>query len=189
MMQALDNLTQDRRKYRKGDHVAAQTCQKRARTSVECPQVRAKTSVESPGEQQESSHQVIDDNFIENSSDRTHYGISDEEEFQEEYIIPDQKNLADEIRELFSGDQVDANIGSSEIFLENISQEFSSKEELGRPVSEKLSKIVNTLFLNDVEEEKFKMMNKKYCRPENCPKVVAPKVNSKIWNEDLQAAG
>ena len=93
--------------------------------------------VETSGEQQESSHQVSGDNFIENSSDRRHYGISDKEEFQEEYIIPDQQNLADEIRELFSGDQVDANIGSSQVLLENISQEFSSKEELGRSVSEK----------------------------------------------------
>ena len=34
------------------------------------------------------------------------------------------------------------NIGSSEVLLKNISQELSSKEELGKPVSEKLSKIV-----------------------------------------------
>ena len=37
MMQALENLTQEKRKYREGEHVAAQTCQKRARTSVESP--------------------------------------------------------------------------------------------------------------------------------------------------------
>ena len=58
MMQALENLTQDKRKYREGEHVAAQTSRKRARTSVESPQVRARTLVESPEEQQESSHQV-----------------------------------------------------------------------------------------------------------------------------------
>ena len=67
MMQGLKNLTQDKHKYREGEHVAAQTCRKRARTLVECPQVRARTSAESPEEQQESSHQVSDDNFIENS--------------------------------------------------------------------------------------------------------------------------
>ena len=147
MMQALENLTQEKRKYREGEHVAAQTCRKRARTFVECPQVRVRTSVESPEEQQESSHQVSDDNFIENSSDTRHYGISDEEEFQEECIIPDQQNLADEIQELCSGDQVDPNIGSNEVLLQNISQEFSSKEDLSKPVSAKLSKIVNNCFL------------------------------------------
>ena len=59
MMQALENLTQEKRKYREGEHVAAQTCRKRARTSVECPQVRARTSAESPEEQQELNHQVM----------------------------------------------------------------------------------------------------------------------------------
>ena len=83
--------------------------------------------VESPEEQQKSSHQVSNDTFIENSSDTRPYGISEEEEFQEECIIPDQRNLADEIQELCSGDQDDPNIG----LLENIYQEFSSKEELG----------------------------------------------------------
>ena len=80
-----------------------------------------------------------------NSSDTRNYGISDEEEFQEECIICDQQNLADEIQKLCFGDQVDPNIGSSEVLLENISQEFSSKGVLGKPVCDKLSKIANTL--------------------------------------------
>ena len=62
--------------------------------------LRARTSVESPEEQQESIYQIIDDNFAENSSDTRHYGISDEEEFHEEWIIPDQQNLTHEIQEL-----------------------------------------------------------------------------------------
>ena len=176
MKEALKYLTQDKRKYREGEHVAAQTCRKRAITQVE-----------SPEEQQETSHQVSDDNFVENSSDTRHYGISDEEEFQEECIIPDQQNLAHEIQELCSGDQDDPNIGSSEALLDNISQECSSKEELGKTVSRKLSKILNTLFLDDMEEEKFKTINRNR-RPENCPAIVAPKVNSEIWNENLQAS-
>ena len=85
-------------------------------------------------------------------------------------------------------DQDDPNIGLSGVLLDNISQEFSSKEELGKPVSDKLSKIVNTLFLNDMEEEKFKTINKNYRRPENCSTIVASRVNSEIWNENLQAS-
>ena len=103
-------------------------------------------------------------------------------------IIPDQQNLAHEIQGLCSGDQDDQNIGSSEVLLDNISQKFSSKKELGKPVSKKLSKILIKLFLNDMEEEKFKTINKKYRRPESCPAIVAPKVNSEIWNENLQAS-
>ena len=74
MMQALKNLAQDKCKYREEEHVATQTCRKRTKTSAECPQVRARTSVESSEEQQESSDQVSDDNFIENSSDTKRYG-------------------------------------------------------------------------------------------------------------------
>ena len=121
MMEALKNLTQDKRKYREGKQVAAQICQKGTRTSVECPQVKARTSVESPEEQQESSHQVSDDNFVENFSDMRYYGISEKEEFQEESIIPDQHNLAHENQELCPGYQDDQNIGSSEVLLNNIS--------------------------------------------------------------------
>ena len=56
MMEALKDLTQDKCKYREGEHVAAQTCRKRARTSVECLQVRVRTSVERPEKQQGTSH-------------------------------------------------------------------------------------------------------------------------------------
>ena len=61
MIEALKNLTHDERKYREGENVAAQTCRKRARTLVECPQVTPRTSVESPEEHQDSSQQVSDD--------------------------------------------------------------------------------------------------------------------------------
>ena len=114
MMEALKDLTQDKCKYREGEHVAAQTCRKRVRTSVERPE-----------KQQGTSHQVSDDNFVENFSDKRCYGISDEEAFQREHIIPDQQNLAHEIQELCSSDQDDPNIGSSEVLLDNISQKFS----------------------------------------------------------------
>ena len=39
-----------------------------------------------------------------------------------------------------------------------------------------------------MEEEKFKTIDKKYRRPENCPNIGALKVNSEIWNENLQAS-
>ena len=75
-----------------------------------------------------------------------------------------------------------------EQLLDNISEEFSSKEELGTPVSEKLAKIVNSLFTSDMEEEKLKNFNKKYKRPENCLHLSAPKINSEIRNENFVTA-
>ena len=72
---------------------------------------------------------------------------------------------------------------NNEKLLDNISEEFSTKEKLGTPVSEKLAKIVNFLFTSGMEEEKLKKLNKKYKRPENCPQLSAPKVNSEVWNK------
>ena len=45
------------------------------------------------------------------------------------------------------------------------------------------TKFVNMPFLKNIEEEKLKAMNKKYCRPKYCLNIVAHKVNSKIWNK------
>ena len=84
------------------------------------------------------------------------------------------------------GNQIDPDTGS-EVLLENISQEFSSKEELGNLVSDKLSKIVNTFIFN-MEEEKNRTINKRYRRQENYSSIVAPKANSEIWNENLQGS-
>ena len=99
------------------------TLAKGARTLVECLELRAKASVESTEEHQDMNHQISDDNFIHKSSDTRQYGISDEEKFQEECIIPDRQNLADGIQELCSGDQIHTKV-RSEILLENIFQEF-----------------------------------------------------------------
>ena len=65
MMEAMKNLSQDKCEYREGEHIAAQTCQKRARTSAECPHVRARTLVRRAAGIKSPS----DDNFVENSSD------------------------------------------------------------------------------------------------------------------------
>ena len=77
---------------------------------------------------------------------------------------------------------------NNEILLDNISEEFSSKQELGTPVSEKLAKTVNYSFTSVTGEEKLKNLNKKYKRPENCPHISVPKINSEVWNDNLLTA-
>ena len=124
---------------------------------------------------------MSDDNFVENSSDTRPYDISDKEEFQEECIIPDQQNLAHKIQESCSGDQDDPNIGSSEVLLDNISQEFSSKEELGKPVSDKFnSEIWNENLqashrMTDINLRKIQLLtvSAAYAVTQACEKVVS----------------
>ena len=77
---------------------------------------------------------------------------------------------------------------NNEIVLDNISEEFSSKRDLGTPASKKLTKIVNSLFNSGLEEEKLKNFNRINKRPEQCPHLGTTKVNSESWNENLLTA-
>ena len=124
---------------------------------------------------------MSNDSFVENSSDTRPYDISDKEEFQEQCIIPDQQNLAHEIQELCSGDQDDPNIGSTEVLLDNISQEFSSKEELGKPVSDKFNNEIwdenlqASHRMTEINLRKIQLLNvlAAYAATEACEKVVS----------------
>ena len=104
MMKALESLPEEKRNYREEKHAIARTCQKWTRKLVKCLKVSTRASVETEKEQQESIHQVIDDNLIENFQDRTSHGISDGKDFQKKRIILDQQNLADKIQESCSVD-------------------------------------------------------------------------------------
>ena len=115
--------------------ISKNTSSKRVRASAASPKRRVRTSDESSPltEQLESNHQVIDD---ESSSAARAFGMSDED-LQEECIIPNQQNLAEEIQELCTETPAGNSNFNNEILPDIISEEFSSKEELGSPVSEK----------------------------------------------------
>ena len=96
LMKTMERL--EKRKYDEQEHVFASVSSKRAGASVESPKRRVRTSFENPPiEQGESNHQVRED---ENSFAARPFGMSDEEDSQEECIIPDQQNLKEEIQEL-----------------------------------------------------------------------------------------
>ena len=57
-----------------------------------------------------------------------------DEDSQEECIISDKQNLAEKIQELCT-EAPAGNSNLNEKLMDNISEEFSSKEELGNPVS------------------------------------------------------
>ena len=85
LMKTLERF--EKRKYDEQEHVLASTSRKRVRASAESPKRRVRTSVKNPlTEKGESNHQVSDD---ENSSSISPFGMSDEEDSQEECIIPE----------------------------------------------------------------------------------------------------
>ena len=70
--------------------------------------------------------------------------------------------------------------------LDEIKQEYTVKDLVGKPiVNRELASIASNLFLNNMEEEKPKDLNKKHSRPENCPNMATSKCNSEIWKSNL----
>ena len=96
LMKTLEQFVEHR--YDEQEHVLASTYRKRAGASAETPTRRVRTSVENPPTEQGESNPQVSDN--ENSSATSPFGMSDEEDSQEECIIPDQQNLTEEIQKL-----------------------------------------------------------------------------------------
>lgn len=54
---------------------------------------------------------------------------------------------------------------------------------MSRPISKQLAEIVNKRWASKLGENKVKETVEKYNRPENCEKLLAPKVNPEIWEK------
>ena len=77
--------------------------------------------------------------FSDSTSDTKPYGISEEDLRAEECVVPNPENIEDEIRLLCSSNDKDTPQAEEEdaenAFLEDISQELSVKEAIGKPLN------------------------------------------------------
>ena len=149
--------------------------EKRARTPVECLQQReceARTSAECSSAQGSSGTRtsvecLVDQRqenelFSDSTSDTRQYGISEEDLRAEECVVPDPENIEGDIRLLYGSNDKDTPQAEEEdtenAFLEDISQELSVKQAIGKPLnSSKLASIANKMFIVNMDEEKFKV--------------------------------
>ena len=101
-------------------------------------------------------------------------GISDKEEENEDdtMSIPDASMLRRQIQDLCQESEGNGfNEGANDPILESISQEFTAKEDVGKPhKNSKLAGITNNLFIEKLDEQKLKNRDKTYNKPENCPR-------------------
>ena len=68
--------------------------------------------------------------------------------------------------------------------LMTIDKELNQEEKRDKPVSDTLTSIINKRWQAKMPSEKLKEVLDKYgCRPENCQKLVVPRVNAQIWNK------
>ena len=82
----------------------------------------------------------------------------------------------------FKGDTPNQNSSDTEDnLLSDIAQDFDGTDGTGPKVSEKLAEIVNKRWSERLDDAKFKSKMDKYDRPENCDRLLVPKVNPEIW--------
>ena len=67
--------------------------------------------------------------------------------------------------------------------LKKLALDFSTNDNVSRPISQQLAEIINKRWASKLGENKVKETVEKYDRPENCEKLVAPKVNPEIWEK------
>lgn len=74
------------------------------------------------------------------------------------------------------------NEGEDEL-LQQLALDFSKDDKVSSPISKQLAEIINKRWASKLGENKVKETVEKYDRPENCEKLVAPKVNPEIWEK------
>ncbi|CAB4029866.1 Hypothetical predicted protein [Paramuricea clavata] len=67
--------------------------------------------------------------------------------------------------------------------LTKIGESLCPTEDHGPQVIEKLSQLVNTKFVMDLDLEKRKQLSEKYKTPKNCEALYVPRVNPEIWGK------
>ena len=73
--------------------------------------------------------------------------------------------------------------------LHDIVSEFDNGDDsLCSPVLPQLADIVNKRWSEKMTDKKLKEKLEKYGRPSNCEKLMVPKVNPEIWQQDLRLA-
>ena len=68
-----------------------------------------------------------------------------------------------------------------QLVVDSLAKSLDSQERTSDPVNKKLAEVANVCWLKKLGDDQYKETTGKYFRPENCKKVVVPKVNEEIW--------
>ena len=74
------------------------------------------------------------------------------------------------------------NEGEDEL-LKQLALDFSEDDKVSHPISKQLAEIINKRWASKLGKNKVKETVEKYDRPENCERLVTPKVNPEIWEK------
>ena len=73
--------------------------------------------------------------------------------------------------------------GENSDSFKSLAEEFSVAEKTSPAIDANLADIVKSLLTEKVAKDKLTEVQNKYCRPENCTNLVAPKINKQIWQQ------
>ena len=162
-----------KRKYESGS--SDSKGKKKARNYVE----RQKFPQPSPSRNHDQATEVSENISSDNSVTR-HYGISDEEEENDDgtISISNVSILRRKIQDLSQkGEDKGYSEGKNDPILVSLSQKFLVKEEVGSFLkNSKLAGIISNLLIEKLDEEKLKKLLKTYNKPENCPNMITRKM-------------
>ena len=78
-------------------------------------------------------------------------------------------------------DRTADDLGSANLGFEDLSQIFSSDEQVGPRILEPLSEVIDSGLRAHISEESMKLLWDKYPRPENCKNLIVPRFNNELW--------
>lgn len=67
--------------------------------------------------------------------------------------------------------------------FKSLAEEFSVSEKTAPSIQSGLADIVNSLLKDKLPKEKISALQDKYLKPDNCPNLVAPKINKQMWQQ------
>lgn len=82
------------------------------------------------------------------------------------------------------GDGSDSDGDDFDAALNQLAEEFDGDEPTGKPVSEKLARIVNNIVRAKLAKDKLKdkLNDEAYRKPSNCQNLTVPKINTEMWD-------
>ena len=109
-------------------------------------------------------------------------GDSDDSDVQE-LLATNAENDSEGAKTSAAKTQDSCNNEGEDDLLKKLALDFSKDDKVSSPISKQLADIINKRWASKLSENKVKETVEKYDRPENCEKLVAPKVNPEIWGK------
>ena len=117
------------------------------------------------------------------ASDTGETGSDSDDADVHELLSTNAENVSEGAKASPDNTQDSCTNGGENELLKKLALDFSKDDKVSSPISKQLDGIINKRWASKLSEAKVKETVEKYDRPENCEKLIAPKVNPDIWEK------